>query len=172
MFWFLEIYIAYNIITQNNIIVFICLQTEGGSDGQWSACCGNSPHKRWVIQVRESSNMRIEYLFSTSLCGESILRGERKFKPGGCFTKSYINRKTGADPEFLNRGGTKDTCNPRKVPYAYGRGVHAGALEAQGFLAHLSRRLEWAIAVRFRPSSVVRKLFTFSSSSWKRMVGF
>ena len=40
------------------------------------------------------------------------------------------------------------------------------------FLAHLSRRLEWAIAVRFRPSSVVRKLFTFSSSSWKRMVGF
>ena len=33
------------------------------------------------------------------------------------------------------------------------------------FLAHLSRRLEWAIAV-------VRKLFTFSSSSWKRMVGF
>ena len=25
------------------------------------------------------------------------------------------------------------------------------------FLAHLSRRLEWAIAVRFRPSSVVRR---------------
>ena len=47
------------------------------------------------------------------------------------------------------------------------------------FLAQLSRRLEWAIAVRFRPScvvrrpsSVVRKLFTFSSSSWKRMVVF
>ena len=46
------------------------------------------------------------------------------------------------------------------------------------FLAHLSRRLEWAIAVRFRPSSVVRrvscvvrKLFTFSSS-WKRMLDF
>ena len=46
-------------------------------------------------------------------------------------------------------------------------------------LAHPSRRLEWAIAVRFRascvvrrPSSVVRKLFTFSSSSWKLMVGF
>ena len=34
------------------------------------------------------------------------------------------------------------------------------------FLAHLSRR-------HCRPfSSVVRKLFTFSSSSWKRMVGF
>ena len=46
------------------------------------------------------------------------------------------------------------------------------------FLAHLSRRLEWAIAVRFRPPSAVRRpssvnfLHTFSSSSWKRMVGF
>ena len=56
-----------------------------------------------------------------------------------------------------------------------------GALQEwyRSFLAHLSRRLKWAIAVRFRPScvvrrasSVVRKLFTFSSSSWKRMVGF
>ena len=40
------------------------------------------------------------------------------------------------------------------------------------FLAHLSRRLKWAIAVRFRASCVVRKLFTFSTSSWKRMVEF
>ena len=44
------------------------------------------------------------------------------------------------------------------------------------FLAHLSRRLEWAIVIAHRPSSVrpssVRKLFTFSTSSPKPLDGF
>ena len=48
------------------------------------------------------------------------------------------------------------------------------------FLAHRSRRLEWAIVIAHRPSSVrlssssssVRKLFTFSTSSPKPLDGF
>ena len=52
------------------------------------------------------------------------------------------------------------------------------------FLAHLSRRLEWAIVIAHRPSSVrppvclsvrrpsVRKLFTFSTSSPELLHGF
>ena len=45
------------------------------------------------------------------------------------------------------------------------------------FLAHLSRRLEWAIVIThrppsFRPSSSVRKLFIFSSSSPEPLDGF
>ena len=48
------------------------------------------------------------------------------------------------------------------------------------FLAHLSRRLEWAIVIAHRPSSVrpsvrrpsVRKLFTFSTSSPEPLDGF
>ena len=39
------------------------------------------------------------------------------------------------------------------------------------FLAHLSRRLEWAIVIAHRPSSV-RKLFTFSTSSPKPLDKF
>ena len=39
------------------------------------------------------------------------------------------------------------------------------------FLAHLSRRLEWAIVIAHRPSSV-RKLFTFSTSSPEPLDGF
>ena len=39
------------------------------------------------------------------------------------------------------------------------------------FLAHLSRRLKWAIVIAHRPSSV-RKLFTFSISSPKPLDGF
>ena len=44
------------------------------------------------------------------------------------------------------------------------------------FLAHLSRRLEWAIVIArrpsVRPSSGVRKLFTFSTSSPEPLDGF
>ena len=45
-------------------------------------------------------------------------------------------------------------------------------MQSEKFLAHLSRRLEWAIVIAHRPSSVhpsssVRKLFTFSTSSPK-----
>ena len=47
------------------------------------------------------------------------------------------------------------------------------------FLAHLSRRLEWAIVIAHRPASVrrpssssVRKLFTFSTSSPEPLDGF
>ena len=51
---------------------------------------------------------------------------------------------------------------------------------AYNFLAHLSRRLEWAIVIAHRPSSVrpssarpsVRKLFTFSTSSPEPLDGF
>ena len=53
------------------------------------------------------------------------------------------------------------------------QGIHVveGIAFNQPFLAHLSRRLEWAIVIAHRPSSVRRKLFAFSTSSLKPLNG-
>ena len=73
------------------------------------------------------------------------------------------------------------------MPVAIVTKVHSNHMF--GILAHLSRRLEWAIVIAHRPSSVrpsvrrrrrrrrrrpssVRKLFTFSTSSPKPLDGF